>query len=142
MLSDTDFAAITAKIIAAFGARPGMELAVEIDPRTMSAQKAQALADAGVTRASLGVQDFNRHVQEKINRIQPFELVENTVQWLRDAGVQAINFDLIYGLPGQRIEDVKHSTELAVSLQPDRLAVFGYAHVPWFKKTPGNDQNR
>ncbi len=134
MLSDADFAAITARIMAAFGARPGMELAVEIDPRTMSAQKAQALADGGVTRASLGVQDFNRHVQEKINRIQPFELVENTVQWLRNAGIQAINFDLIYGLPGQRIEDVKHSTELAVSLRPDRLAVFGYAHVPWFKK--------
>ncbi|PHS23469.1 MAG: oxygen-independent coproporphyrinogen III oxidase [Robiginitomaculum sp.] len=134
MLTDTDFAAITAKILSAFGPRADMELAIEIDPRTMSAQKACALAKAGVTRASLGVQDFNPHVQEKINRIQPFELVRDTVDWLREAGVQAINFDLIYGLPGQSVKDVKHSTELAISLRPDRLAVFGYAHVPWFKK--------
>jgi oxygen-independent coproporphyrinogen-3 oxidase len=134
MLTDTDFAAITAKILSAFRPRADMELAVEIDPRTMSAQKARALAKAGVTRASLGVQDFNPHVQEKINRIQPFSLVKDTVDWLRDAGVQAINFDLIYGLPGQSVKDVKYSTELAISLRPDRLAVFGYAHVPWFKK--------
>ncbi len=134
LLSDGDFAAITAKIIAAFGARDDMELAVEIDPRTMNAQKAAALANAGVTRASLGVQDFNKHVQEKINRIQPFSLVKQTVEWLRDAGIGAINFDLIYGLPGQSVDDVRRSTELALSLRPDRLAVFGYAHVPWFKK--------
>lgn len=134
MLRDADFAAITAKLATAFGFRDDMELAIEIDPRTMSAQKAQALAEAGVSRASLGVQDFNAHVQKKINRIQPFELVEQTVIWLRDAGVNAINFDLIYGLPGQSVDDVRHSTKLALHLRPDRLAVFGYAHVPWFKK--------
>jgi oxygen-independent coproporphyrinogen III oxidase len=134
MLKEEDFAAITDALMTAFGARPAMELAIEIDPRTMNAQKARAMATAGVTRASLGVQDFNRHVQEKINRIQPFEMVRQNVDWLRDAGVKAINFDLIYGLPGQKVEDVRHSTELALSLNPDRLAVFGYAHVPWFKK--------
>ncbi len=134
LLNDADFAAITSRILTAFGARTDMELAVEIDPRTMSAQKAAALAAAGVTRASLGVQDFNAHVQQKINRIQPFEMVRDSVQWLRNAGIGAINFDLIYGLPGQSVADVRRSTELALSLRPDRLAVFGYAHVPWFKK--------
>lgn len=134
MLDDEDFTALCAKIRSIFGSLPNMELAVEIDPRTMSAHKAKALAKAGVTRASLGVQDFNLHVQEKINRIQPFAMVKQTVEWLRAKGIDAINFDLIYGLPGQRIEDVRRSTELAISLRPDRLAVFGYAHVPWFKK--------
>ncbi len=134
LLSDDDFAAICAKIMMGFGARDNMEFAVEIDPRTMNAQKAKALANAGITRASLGVQDFNTHVQEKINRIQPFSMVKQSVDWLRSAGIAAINFDLIYGLPGQSVADVRHSTELALSLSPDRLAVFGYAHVPWFKK--------
>ena len=134
LLSDADFAAITGTIVSAFGARSGMELAVEIDPRTMSAQKAAALAAAGVTRASLGVQDFNAHVQRKINRIQPFAMVRDAVHWLRDAGIAAINFDLIYGLPGQSVADVRRSAQKALSLRPDRLAVFGYAHVPWFKK--------
>ncbi len=134
LLSDTDFAAISAKIMEKFGARSEMELAVEIDPRTMSKTKALALAAAGVTRASLGVQDFNEHVQKKINRIQPFSQVKQSVDWLRSAGINAINFDLIYGLPGQSVTDVERSTALAASLQPDRLAVFGYAHVPWFKK--------
>ncbi len=134
LLNDVDFAAICAKITMAFGTRDDMELAVEIDPRTMNAQKAKTLAKAGVSRASLGVQDFNTHVQEKINRIQPFEQVKQSVDWLRGAGVEAINFDLIYGLPGQSVDDVRHSAELALSLCPDRLAVFGYAHVPWFKK--------
>ena len=134
LLRDEDFAAITSRISSAFGVRADMELAVEIDPRTMSAQKAAALAAAGVTRASLGVQDFNAHVQRKINRIQPYEQVRDSVNWLRNAGIDAINFDLIYGLPGQSVEDVRRSTGLALGLRPDRLAVFGYAHVPWFKK--------
>jgi oxygen-independent coproporphyrinogen-3 oxidase len=91
------------------------------------------LALAGVNRASLGVQDFNDHVQQAINRIQPFDVTERAVEWLKEAGIKAINFDLMYGLPGQTVDDVIRTVDQAVRLGPDRLAVFGYAHVPWMK---------
>jgi oxygen-independent coproporphyrinogen-3 oxidase len=109
------------------------EVAVEIDPRTLTRDMARTLARAGVTRASLGVQDFNIRVQEAINRIQPFEVTENAVTWLRQAGIEDINFDLMYGLPEQSADDVVRSIDLAHRLGPDRLALFGYAHVPWMK---------
>jgi oxygen-independent coproporphyrinogen-3 oxidase len=87
----------------------------------------------GVNRASLGVQDFAPHVQEAIGRPQPFEQVAKTVEWLRAAGIDKINMDLMYGLPRQKLADVRQSAHLAASLAPARLALFGYAHVPWFK---------
>lgn len=134
MLEAVDFARIVNHLKTRFDFAPDAEIAVEIDPRTVDAEKARAYAAVGVNRASLGVQDFNAHVQEKINRVQPVELVRNVVDWLRDAGITAINFDLIYGLPGQGEAEIANSIALALSMQPDRFAVFGYAHVPWFKK--------
>jgi oxygen-independent coproporphyrinogen-3 oxidase len=87
-----------------------------------------------VTRASIGVQDFDANVQVAIDRIQPYSLVERVVDQLRAAGVGGINLDLIYGLPCQTAATVKATATQALALDPDRLAVFGYAHVPWMKR--------
>ena len=133
ILSADDLERLMGRIRDRFNVMPGAEIAVEIDPRTMTWDRARALARAGVNRASLGVQDFNEHVQKAINRIQPFEMTAQVVQWLRDAGIDAISFDLIYGLPGQGLDDVRRTVDLAANLRPDRMAVFGYAHVPWMK---------
>ena len=133
-LKASDIERIVLAIEKHFGLKPGGELAIEIDPRTFSPHMARALSDMGFTRASFGVQDFNLEVQKKINRIQPFEQVAGCMQDLRNAGIEAINLDLIYGLPGQSVESVTETARLAARLRPSRIAVFGYAHVPWFKK--------
>ena len=112
---------------------PLAESAVEIDPRTLSLELATAFAHAGVNRASLGVQSFDRQVQVAINRVQSFETTAAAVRMLRESGISAINFDLIYGLPLQTVESCLDTVEQALRLQPDRLAVFGYAHIPSFK---------
>jgi oxygen-independent coproporphyrinogen-3 oxidase len=109
------------------------EHAIELDPRTVTPALADGLAAIGIDRVSLGAQDFNAHVQRAIGRIQPFEVVERAAALLRGAGIEAINIDLMYGLPEQSIEDVRRSAHLAAQLSPARLAIFGYAHVPWFK---------
>jgi oxygen-independent coproporphyrinogen-3 oxidase len=111
----------------------GTEIAAELDPRLLDEEWFAALRRQGVTRASLGVQDFDPGVQAHINRIQPFDLVARAVDGLRGAGVAGINFDLIYGLPGQDEDTISNTARLAASLAPDRLALFGYAHVPWMK---------
>jgi oxygen-independent coproporphyrinogen-3 oxidase len=87
-----------------------------------------------VTRTSLGVQDISPDVQALINRHQPILVVRSAVERLRDAGIAAINLDLMYGLPGQTVQHVKRAAEAAADLMPNRLTVFGYAHVPWFKR--------
>jgi oxygen-independent coproporphyrinogen-3 oxidase len=110
-----------------------VEHAIELDPRRVPSSLARGLVAAGVNRASLGVQDFSPHVQEAIGRPQPFNMVESSVNILREAGIARINIDLMYGLPKQTLADVERSARLAASLRPARLALFGYAHVPWFK---------
>ncbi len=107
------------------------EISVEIDPREVSLEHVRALRESGFNRASLGVQDHNPEVQKLIHREQPFEQTAQVVKWLRDAGFGGINFDLIYGLPGQTRESFKKTIEDVISLRPDRLAVYSYAHVPW-----------
>ena len=109
------------------------EHAIELDPRRTGPELVQRLADLGLTRASLGVQDFTPAVQRAMGRVQPFDLVERVTGNLRDAGIEAINFDLMYGLPNQTVLDAACTASLAASLGPDRIALFGYAHVPWFK---------
>jgi oxygen-independent coproporphyrinogen-3 oxidase len=133
-LSPDDFAGLLRRLRAVFAARPDAEIAVELDPRSLTPRWIDAAAGAGVTRASLGVQTFAPHVQAAINRIQPFEMIAAAVRDLRAAGVAAINFDLMYGLPEQTEADLADTIARAVDLAPDRIAVFGYAHVPWFKK--------
>ncbi len=107
---------------------------IELDPRKVTRPLVAALAAIGVNRVSLGVQDFAPHVQRAIGRVQPFDLVERSVALLREADIASINLDLMYGLPQQGRADVARSAELAVALAPQRIALFGYAHVPWFKK--------
>jgi oxygen-independent coproporphyrinogen-3 oxidase len=109
------------------------EHAIELDPRRIDLALVRSLTAIGVNRASLGVQDVSPQVQQAIGRVQPFELVERAAVWLREAGIENLNIDLMYGLPSQSVHDVARSAELAASLNPQRLALFGYAHVPWFK---------
>jgi oxygen-independent coproporphyrinogen-3 oxidase len=109
------------------------EHAIELDPRRIDCSLAQALAQIGVNRVSLGVQDFTPHVQEAIGRVQPFAMVRDAIDMLRNAGITRMNFDLMYGLPRQSADDVLRSAALAHSLEPRRIALFGYAHVPWLK---------
>lgn len=133
-LSADDFRLLASHLRLRFSFRPDAEFAVEIDPRTLDDGRAEALADAGVTRASLGIQDFDPEVQRLINRVQPLDKVEAAIGRLAKAGIDRLSFDLIYGLPGQTVDTVRASARQAVAFGPDRIAVFGYAHVPWFKK--------
>ena len=110
------------------------EHAIEIDPRRLTRPLAAALVGIGVNRASLGVQDFTARVQRAIGRIQPLDVVARAAGLLRDAGIGNLSIDLMYGLPEQDAADVARSAGLASSLEPGRIALFGYAHVPWFKK--------
>ncbi|NKB59263.1 MAG: oxygen-independent coproporphyrinogen III oxidase [Alphaproteobacteria bacterium] len=110
------------------------EIAVEIDPRTTTEAFIQACAAAGVTRASIGVQDLNADVQQAVNRIQPYDKIARVVAALNDAGVDDINVDLMYGLPHQTETKVSNTIDKTLRLAPDRVALFGYAHVPWMKK--------
>lgn len=107
------------------------ELSIEIDPRTMQADQPKVLFDQGFQRASLGIQDFNPQVQKAVHRIQPEEMTRSTVDRLRNAGFTSINVDLIYGLPYQTAESFTETLDRALALEPDRFAVFNYAHVPW-----------
>ncbi|MFN3744805.1 MAG: oxygen-independent coproporphyrinogen III oxidase [Hyphomicrobiaceae bacterium] len=109
------------------------EHAVELDPRHVDGDIARGLAGMGVTRVSLGVQDLNPHVQQAIGRVQPFEVVARAVDALQGAGISGLNIDLMYGLPDQSVEDLQRSIARVLELTPSRIALFGYAHVPWFK---------
>jgi oxygen-independent coproporphyrinogen III oxidase len=110
-----------------------LEAGVEIDPRRLTRDHIVALRDAGFNRASLGVQDFDPQVQEAVHRIQPQAMTEQVLGWVRELGFTSVNFDLIYGLPHQTVESFNRTLDIVLSLQPDRLAVFSYAHVPWVK---------
>jgi oxygen-independent coproporphyrinogen-3 oxidase len=105
-------------------------ISVELDPRTLDQHWTAALAGVGVTRASLGVQTFDPVIQAGIGRVQPAELIERCTAWLREAGITSLNFDLMYGLPGQDESTLEATLDAAVALAPDRIALFGYAHVP------------
>ena len=133
MLSSAHFGALMSDLARRFRFSGDAEIAVEIDPRTLDDDRVAALADCGVTRASLGIQDLTPAVQRAVNRVQPFEMVADAVTALRQAGITQINFDLMYGLPTQTVDDVIDTVDRVVELTPDRLAVFGYAHVPWMK---------
>lgn len=111
----------------------GAEHSVELDPRAFGPDLADALAAAGVTRASLGVQDFDPAVQAAINRYQDAATTDRAIDLLRQRGIRRINLDLVYGLPRQTLESLDRTLDAALALAPDRIAVFGYAHVPWMK---------
>jgi oxygen-independent coproporphyrinogen-3 oxidase len=107
------------------------ERSAEVDPRNCTVSKAAVLKDLGFNRVSLGVQDFDKSVQDLINRQQSFELTAELYSGLRHLGYRGINFDLIYGLPSQTVESFARTVEQVIALKPDRLALYGYAHVTW-----------
>lgn len=110
------------------------EIAIEMDPRTATTEFMDAMIDCGFNRASIGIQDFNENVQRAVNRIQSMALVQDVIANLRHRGITGINVDLMYGLPFQTLETLRETVDQTVTLCPDRLSVFGYAHVPWMKK--------
>ncbi len=134
ILEPADFAALVALLRQRFAVHPQAEIAVEIDPRRLDPAMTAALAGAGVNRASLGVQSFDPVVQKAINRIQSVEQTAAVVTGLRAAGIGAVSFDLIYGLPKQTLQSCLDTVEQCLELLPDRFSIFGYAHVPEFKK--------
>jgi len=117
-----------------FSFRPDAEISVEIDPNDMDEARFDALAEIGMTRVSLGVQDFDPRVQTAINREQSFAQTKAVVDAARARGAQSVNLDLLYGLPHQSADSIAATVEQALSLEPDRIALFGYAHVPWMRK--------
>jgi oxygen-independent coproporphyrinogen III oxidase len=132
-LLPAELRALGASLRARFAFADGAEASVEIDPRRLTQEHVAALREAGFTRASIGVQDHDPAVQRAINRVQPAEQTAEVVAWLRAAGFASINVDLIYGLPHQTEASFGRTLRDVLTLQPDRLAVFSYAHVPWIK---------
>ena len=116
-----------------FNVGPGCEFGVEVDPRRLTEAHVAALREIGANRASLGVQDTNPRVQLAVHRIQPHRLNVQTMDWLRAAGFGSINVDLIFGLPLQTATSFGRTIDEVLGLEPDRLSVFSYAHVPWIK---------
>ncbi|PPB74309.1 oxygen-independent coproporphyrinogen III oxidase [Campylobacter hyointestinalis] len=111
------------------------EISCEIDPRFLNEEQLDVLTSHGFNRVSFGVQDFDEKVQKEIHRIQPFDMTKNAVDMARANGIISVNTDLIYGLPFQSLESFKNTLDLGLKLNPDRFAVFNYAHVPWIKKS-------
>jgi len=112
---------------------PDIEAGVEVDPRRLTRDHLVALREVGFNRASMGVQDNNPEVQKAVHRIQPIEVTRQAVEWVRETGFASLNIDLIYGLPHQTPASFERTLDEILALNPDRFAVFSYAHVPWMK---------
>jgi oxygen-independent coproporphyrinogen-3 oxidase len=124
---------VVARIQRQFRFEQGFEHAIELDPRHVNDALAASLAELGITRASLGVQDVNPLVQAAIGRLQPLTVVETAAERLRAAGLRNLNFDLMYGLPLQTADSIRKTCALVAAMAPDRIACFGYAHLPRLK---------
>ena len=112
----------------------GGEFSVEIDPNEIDAERLDALAESGMNRASIGVQDFDPLIQAAIGREQSYELTKQVVDMIRERGVRSLNADILYGLPHQNNERIADSVQKLQTLSPDRVALYGYAHVPWMSR--------
>jgi oxygen-independent coproporphyrinogen-3 oxidase len=134
MLKPDDMIALMAQLRANFTFTEGAEISIEMDPNDLDEARYDALASIGMTRASLGVQDFAEDVQKAINRPQSFEQTKSVVDAVRARGVKSVNCDILYGLPHQTLTSIEATVRSIISLKPDRIALFGYAHVPWMKK--------
>ncbi len=110
------------------------QFSVEIDPNEIDSERLDALCRAGMNRASIGVQDFDARIQETIGREQSYETTRAAVAAIRARGIASLNMDILYGLPHQNVARITRSVEQVVSLSPDRVALYGYAHVPWMAK--------
>tara|TARA_R110002020_G_scaffold200364_5_gene402587 strand:- start:58 stop:1407 length:1350 start_codon:yes stop_codon:yes gene_type:complete len=133
MLRAEDMVALDRALRSRFHFDADAEISVEMDPNDLTAEKYDALAAIGMTRASIGVQDFDEKVQKAINREQTFEQTRDVVDQVRARGVRSVNCDVLYGLPHQTRKSVDRTIEQVLTLKPDRIALFGYAHVPWMK---------
>lgn len=133
-LADGQLKRLMDKIQNAFAVDPEGEIAVEVDPRTITRARLKNLRTLGFNRISLGVQDFSPEVQKQINRVQTFAMVKNATKWCRSLGFSSVNFDLIYGLPQQSQASFSGTIEKVISLKPDRIALYSFAFVPWLKK--------
>ncbi|WP_265499188.1 oxygen-independent coproporphyrinogen III oxidase [Paracoccus beibuensis] len=117
-----------------FPLEEGGEFSVEIDPSEIDAPRMAALAAAGMTRASIGIQDFDPQIQETIGRPQSFEMTAEAVDLIRGHGIAGLNADILYGLPHQTLPRIADTVQKVLALSPDRIALYGYAHVPWMSK--------
>jgi oxygen-independent coproporphyrinogen-3 oxidase len=120
-----------------FSIAPDAEIGIEIDPRVTTVEHLESLRRLGFNRLSLGIQDFHPEVQEAVRRIQPFDATRDLIAAARALGFASINVDLIYGLPFQTAPRFAHTVEQVLTLHPDRVALFSYAHVPWLRKQQG-----
>lgn len=134
LLKPDDFADIASEIRRSFAVTRDAEFAVEIDPRGLTDEMISRLSEAGVNRASIGVQDIDPIVQRAVNRLQSFDTTRAAIEKLRAVGVANLNVDIMYGLPHQTVAHVERTVEAMISLHPSRFAVFGYAHVPHMKR--------
>jgi oxygen-independent coproporphyrinogen III oxidase len=130
VLEPQDILRLAGAIGDSFTLTEDMEFAVEVDPRRIDTACIDAFSHAGVTRVSLGVQDFDMAVQKAINRIQSFDDTREALDRFRQAGVHSVNIDLVYGLPHQTRDSVARTIDQVLELSPDRIALFGYAHLP------------
>ena len=112
----------------------GAEFSVEIDPNEVDAARLDALVASGMNRASIGVQDFDPEIQKIIGREQSYELTKEVADMIRDRGVPSLNADILYGLPFQTSTRIADSVQKLLTLSPDRVALYGYAHVPWMSR--------
>ena len=117
-----------------FGFAQGAEFSVEIDPSEIDNARLDALSAAGMNRASIGIQDFDPDIQKVIGREQSYELTRDVVTALRARNIKSLNTDVLYGLPYQDIASISETTKKLISLRPDRIALYGYAHVPWMAR--------
>lgn len=117
---------------------PDAEIGIEVDPRVTNRAHLESLRRLGFNRLSMGIQDFQAKVQETIHRVQPYELTRDLIVAARELGFESLNVDLIYGLPYQTSESFKATIDQVLTLAPDRVAMFSYAHVPWLKKQQGS----
>jgi oxygen-independent coproporphyrinogen-3 oxidase len=124
-----------------FSFAPDAEIGIEIDPRVTSREHLETLRRLGFNRLSMGVQDFEPKVQETIHRIQPYEMTRDLIIAARQLGFESLSVDLIYGLPYQTAASFRATISQTITLEPDRVAMFSYAHVPWLKKQQGSFAN-
>lgn len=134
MLTPNDFTSLMNTVKSHFRVIDDCQIAIEIDPRQIDQNKIKTYAENGVQRISIGVQDIHENVMRAINRVQSFSVVERAVDICRIQGINKINVDLVYGLPHQTISTMRETVTRVLELDPDRLSLFGYAHVPWMKK--------
>jgi oxygen-independent coproporphyrinogen III oxidase len=132
-LTLSEMEALHATVARHFRVQPGAEVAIEVDPRVTTTEQLTLVRQLGFNRVSFGVQDFTPEVQEAVNRIQPEDLTRRLFDDARNLGFESINIDLIYGLPLQTRESFGRAVDTVVSMRPDRVAAYSYAHVPWIR---------